>query len=103
MDAQALVLYAESDAHTWDSARQIVACGGWLPSDDELRRASWADPIEWRCEESDLLLMNSAADGTKGLLDDDFMPLQLASGIYTVECSQIEAEYVGYFHRFRSD
>jgi len=100
MEAQALVLYTEFDAHTWDSARQIVACGGWLPSDEELRRASWTDPIAWRIEESDLLLMNSAADGTQGFLGDDFMALQLAAGNYTVEYSYIEAEYVGYFHRF---
>src|SRR5262245_52084851 len=38
MGTQILILYTEFDDHTWDSARRIVACGGWLPSDDELRQ-----------------------------------------------------------------
>jgi Immunity protein 21 len=98
-DVQVLVLDTESDWHTWDGVRQIVACCRWLPSDDVLRQAIWTDRIEWHSNDSDLLLMNSAADGARGLLDGDFMPVQLPSGIYTVEFSHIEAELVGQFHR----
>lgn len=101
-ETQVLVLYTEFDAHTWDSARQIIACGSWLPRDEELRRANWGDPIEWRVDDADLLLMNSAADGAVGLRDEDFMSVHLLPGYYTVEYSPIEAEFVGCFHRFTS-
>ena len=40
-------LNTEYDQHTSDSSRQTVACGGWLPSDDELRSAVWSDPIHY--------------------------------------------------------
>lgn len=62
MGAQVLVLYTEFDWHTWDSRRQIVACGGWLPTDDDLQSATWSDAIHWRAEQTDYFLMNSAAD-----------------------------------------
>jgi hypothetical protein len=100
--AQILVLYTEFDAHTWDGDRRIVACGGWLPPDVELQRAVWSDPIEWRVEDADLLLMNSAADGAGGQRNDDCMSIDLAPGIYTVEFSYVESEYTCCFHRFRS-
>lgn len=99
-DAQVLALYTEFDNHAWDESRRIVACGGWLPSDEYFRQASWTDPIQWCCYQSELLLMNSAADGVEGLSDDDFMPVNLPKGIYTVECAYLEAEYVGYFYKF---
>jgi len=98
--SQLLVLYTESDCHLWDAARRIVACGGWLPSDEELARAKWADPIEWRCDDTNLLLMNSATDSAQGFLDGDFMPVELPTGIYVVESSDITSKYVGYFHKF---
>jgi hypothetical protein len=95
-----LVLYSESDSHAWDGARRIVACGGWLPSDEELARAEWANRIEWRCDDNDLLLMNSATDSAQGFLEGDFMSIHLPSGIYHVESSYLALHYVGYFHRF---
>jgi hypothetical protein len=100
MGTQILVLYSEYDQHAWDSSRQMLACGGWLPADDVLRGAAWTDPIRWRGEHTDYLLMNSAADAADDLRDDDFMPVQLSPGIYTVEYSDIAAEFVGCFHRF---
>ena len=98
-----LILYTEYDDHSWDTSRQILACGGWFPSADEVRRATWTDPIRWRAEHTDYLLMNSAADATDGLRDDDFMPVRLPSGIYTIEYADITSEYVGIFHRFVRD
>ena len=100
MGVPVLVLYAESDQITWDSPRCLVACGGWLPTDDELRQGKWGDPIKWTTEDSDYLLMNSAADGTCEL-DDDAMSVHLPSGEYTVECCYITGvAYGDYFHRF---
>jgi hypothetical protein len=101
--AQVLVLYTEYDQHTWDSTRLIVACGGWLPSDHELRGATWSDPIRWPAEHTDYLLMNSAADASAGLVEDEFMSVRLASGVYTIEYADITSEYVGIFHRFVRD
>lgn len=98
--ASIVILYTEFDRHTWDGSRQILACGGWLPSDDELRRATWTDPIRWQAAHTDYLLMNSAVDASDGLPDDEFMPVRLASGIYTIDYSDITSEYVGCFHRF---
>lgn len=98
-----LVLYSESDQHSWDDSRQILACGGWFPSEGELRRAVWTDPIRWRAKHTDYLLMNSAADASAGLLDDEFMQVRLPSGIYTIEYANITSEYAGIFHRFVRD
>lgn len=100
MGTKPLVLHTEFDLHTWDGARQIVACGGCIPSDEELRQASWTKPIRWRAEHSDYLLMNSAFDAVLGLRDEDFMPVVLAPGDYSVDYCDIESEYVGGFHRF---
>jgi hypothetical protein len=101
--APILVFYTEHDRHAWDVGRQILACGGWLPSEDEVRRATWTDPIRWRAEHTDYLLMNSAADGSADLLDDDFMSLRLPSGLYTIERADISSIYLGVFHRFVRD
>jgi hypothetical protein len=98
--SQLLVLYSEFDRHSWDGARRIVACGGWLPSDEELARAEWANRIEWWCDHSDLLLMNSATDSAQGFLKGDCMRVKLPAGVYHVESTYLESEYVGYFHRF---
>jgi hypothetical protein len=95
-----LILYSEYDQHSWDASRQILACGGWFPSDDGVRHATWTDAIRWRAEHTDYLLMNSAADATAGLLDDDFMPVRLPSGLYAIEYADITSDYVGCFHRF---
>lgn len=97
-----LALYTEFDLHTWDVRRHLVACGGWLPSDDDLRRGTWTDHIYWQTQHSDFLLMNSAADG-QHLRDEDYLPLQLAPGKYAVDYCDIEAESVGCFHRFALD
>lgn len=48
-----LILYTENDQHGWDARRQILACGGWFSSQDEVRRATWTDPIRWRSEHTD--------------------------------------------------
>jgi hypothetical protein len=98
-----LILYTEFDLHSWDASRQILACGGWFPSDDQTRRATWTDPIRWHAEHTEYLLMNSASDAGAGLLDDEFMPVRLPSGIYTIEYAYITSEYVGIFHRFVRD
>jgi hypothetical protein len=98
-----LILYTEYDQHSWDGSRQILACGGWFPSEDEFRHATWADPIHWHAEHKDYLLMNSAADASAGLLDDEFMRVRLPSGVYTIEYATITSEYVGIFHRFVRD
>ena len=95
-----LVLYTEYDLHGWDANRQILACGGWFPSEDEVRRAKWTDPIRWRAEHTDYLVMNSAADASVGLSDNEFIPVRLPSGIYVIEHANITSEYVGIFHRF---
>ena len=98
--ASVLALYTEFDLHTWDVRRQLVACGGWLPSDDDLRSGTWTDTVYWQTQHSDFLLMNSAADG-QDLRDEDYLPLQLTPGQYAVEYCHIEAESVGCFHRVR--
>ena len=98
--SQVLVLYSEYDRHTWDAKREILACGGWLPTDEELRRAKWTDPIRWRAEETEYYLMNSAQDAAEDLPEDEYMPVKLRPGIYTVEYSDISSEYAGCFHRF---
>ena len=100
MGSTVLVLYTEFDLHTWDPEKRIVACGGWLPPDDELRRANWTDRVHWQTQETNLWLLNSAVDAELGLSDDDYLPVHLEAGSYTIEYSDIEAESVGCFHRF---
>jgi hypothetical protein len=99
MGSSLLVLYTEFDLNTWDDQRELVACGGWLPSDNEFHSATWTDRIHWRPMETDLLLMNSAADGGQGLGHDDYLHVRLTPGLYAVEYCDLEAEYVGCFHR----
>lgn len=103
MGSKILILYTEHDLHAWDSKRHILACGGWLPSDADLCEAKWETAIRWRAEHADYFLMNSAADATKNLRDEDFTPVRLDSGIYTIEYCDMELEYVGCFHRFVRD
>jgi hypothetical protein len=98
-----LILYTEYDQHGWDASRQILACGGWLPSEDDVRRATWTAPIRWHANHTDYLLMNSAVDAAAGFQDGDFIPVRLSSGIYTIEYADIASEYVGIFHRFVRD
>jgi hypothetical protein len=98
-----LILYSEYDRHTWDNSRQMLACGGCFPSDDELRSTTWTDQILWRAEHTDYFLMNSAADATAGLRDDEFIPVRLTSGIYKIDFSHITSEFMGCFHRFIRD
>jgi hypothetical protein len=103
MGTQILALYTEFDLHAWDANRQVLACGGWFPSDNELSRATWTDPIRWRAEHKDYLLMNAAADAWDGLLDADYILVQLRPGVYTVDYGRITSKYVGCFHRFIRD
>lgn len=98
-----LVFYSELSWHSWDSHRLILACGGWFPSEDEIRRAAWTNPIRWRAEHTDYFLMNSAADAQAGLFEGEFMPIRLPSGLYTIEYADIESAQAGSFHRFAVD
>jgi len=100
-ESTALVLYSEFDEHTWVQDRALVACGSWLPTDEELQCAVWSDPLTWEVSDTDFLLMNSAASGAEGLRDDDFLEVHLSPGKYIIEYSSIEATYVGCFHRFQ--
>jgi hypothetical protein len=102
MDSSVLVLYTEFDLHTWDPEKRIVACGGWLPSDGELRGATWTDRVRWQTQETNLWLMNSTVDAERGVSDDDYLPVRLEAGSYTIEYSDIAGESVGGFHRFIS-
>ena len=102
MGAPVLVLYTEFDLHTWDADRRIVACGGWLPSDDDFRRATWSDRVQWQTHESSLFLINSAVDAEPGVRDDDYVPVHLEAGSYTIEYSYIEGKSLCCFHRFIS-
>ena len=97
-NASALVLYSEYDEHTWDSEHGIIACGGWLPTPQQIASASWTDPLRWNSEYTDYLLMNSAAAGA-ALREDEYMMVTLPRGECLVEYASIEAEYVGCFHR----
>jgi hypothetical protein len=102
MGSSVLVLYTEFDWHTWDADNRIVACGGWLPSNEELGRATWTDRIHWHTQETSFLLMNSSVDAKHGLRDDDYLPVHLAPGTYAVDYCDIEGDSVGCFHRFVS-
>lgn len=99
--SQVLALYSELDQHAWDSTNGLLACGGWLPSASELQQAIWTDPIRWRVDCADYLLMNSAADAACGLSEADCTAVQLPPGNYIVEYTSISAEFSGTFHRFR--
>ncbi len=99
-DSSALALYTEFDQHLWDDDRKLVACGGWLPSDEELSVAVWSDPFDWSITDSEFLLMNSAENGEDGLPQGSFIDLRLSPGRYVVEYADLEAQYVGIFHRF---
>ena len=99
-NATALVLYTEYDEHTWDAQNKLVACGSWLPTKAELASASWEDPLSWHVQDTDFLLVNSAADGAAGLSDNEFMEVRLAPGQYVIEYTALEETYIGCFHRF---
>lgn len=96
----AVVLYTEWDRVSWDPNWQVVACGGWWPSREQIEDAKWTDPLCWDSEHSDYPLMNSAADGSAGLRAHDFMKVALPYGECVVEYCRIVAEYIGGFHRF---
>jgi hypothetical protein len=98
-DATALVLYTEYDEHTWWAPQNVVACGSWLPSEAELAAALWEDALTWQVQDTNFLLINSAADGAETLRTDDYMEVRLAPGEYTVEYAALESTYVGCFHR----
>ena len=46
------------------------------------------------------VLMSSASSGTDVLSEGDFMDVRLSPGMYLVEYTNLEAQYVGVFHRF---
>ncbi len=99
-DASALSLYTEFDEHTWDEDRKLVACGSWLPTDTELSKAVWSDPLEWEVQDSEFYLVNSAASGTDSLSSAELLPVLLQPGRYVIEYADLEANRVGCFHRF---
>lgn len=99
-DSSALVLYSEYDEHTWLESLGLVACGGWVPTEVELTGAAWADPVSWEIQDSEFLLMNSAADGAAGLRENDFVAVELLPGKYIIEYAHVESTYAGCFHRF---
>jgi hypothetical protein len=98
--AEVLVLYSESDRHTWVSQHRMLACGGWIPSLQDLATADWRDGIVWTVTDGELLLFNSAADCGQGLASGDSLPLSLAPGRYLVEYATLESDYWGEFYRF---
>jgi hypothetical protein len=98
-DASALVLYTEFDDHTWHAPQMLVACGGWLPTQAELQRASWQDPLRWQVRDAEFMLVNSAADAAGGLQDHEFIEVYLAPGEYFIEYTRLESTYLGCFHR----
>ena len=49
----ALVLYTEFDQHIWDEDSKLLACGGWLPSDQELSEAVWSEPLDWSVDDTE--------------------------------------------------
>lgn len=97
-----LVFYSEYDHHSWDSSR-LLYVSPIIPSDEDLRNAKWSDPIRWRAEHTDYVLMNSAADAKQGLKVDDFIPVQLQPGIYTVTYADTSSEYCGCAYRLLRD
>ena len=99
-DGSALALYTEFDEHTWDHAGSLVACGSWMPSRSQLENATWSDSFTWETKDTEFFLMNSAASGFDGLKQDDFLEVSLIPGVYSIEYANLEAEYVGCFHRF---
>ena len=99
-NASALALYTEYDEHTWDAPHSLVACGSWLPTEAELTGALWEDPLSWQVQDTEFLLINSAADGAAGLQTGEFMEVRLTHGEYVVEYAALESTYVGCFHRF---
>jgi hypothetical protein len=99
-DSTALVLYSEWDEVAWDQSANIVACGSWWPNTEQLNSASWGDPLLWKSTYTEYLLINSAADGSVGLRADDYFEIQLPLGACTLEYAQIDADFIGGFHRF---
>jgi len=98
-DQHVLVLYTESDLHGWDCERMIVGCADGWPSDDELRSAKCEGRVEWTFRAGLCYLMNSAVDGSEGVSNDDFMPIELTPGTYSVEtCCIATSELYGWFH-----
>lgn len=99
-DDTALVLFSEHDQHTWDAARGLLACGGWLPTDDELNAMQWKQPIEWVATGSEYLLMNPVACGSFGLNENDCLEVRLQPGRYRIEFAMQQGQRPGCFHRF---
>jgi hypothetical protein len=97
--SSALILYSEYDEHMWMERERVVASGSWMPNQVQLANAEWIDPIEWAVNGSDFFLMNSAANGTEELRNEDCIRVKLASGRYLVEFTFIEGDYLGCFTR----
>jgi len=89
MGSSVLAFYTEDDLHSWDSRRQLVAGGGWMPSDRELRKVEWINPMEWIVRDEKFLLINSAVDVSRGIDEGDLLEVHLEQGHYRVETCRI--------------
>jgi len=102
-NSEVLVLFTDSDCHIWLPELNIIMCGNWLPSSDQLASALWANPLMWRCMESYPLLCNSATDLSRDLNEEgESIQTTLLSGNYLVDSTVVSnGTYSGTAHRFR--
>jgi len=102
MGYEALVIYTESDWHVWLEEMGVIVCEHWIPDRRLVESANWTDPLIWKCSEDNPILLNSAADGSDGLIEgEDFLKTSLCAGFYKVETASIsDGTYGGIVHRF---
>jgi len=102
-NSEVLVLFTDSDCHIWLPELNIIMCGNWVPSSDQLASALWTNPLMWRCMESYPLLCNSATDLSRDLNEEgESIQTTLLSGNYLVDSTVVSnGTYSGTAHRFR--
>lgn len=97
-----LVLYTDADCHMWLPELNIVMCGNWVPSRQQLSSAVWTNPLRWRCMEDFPLLCNSATDLFQDV-NDEYESIQttLLKADYIVDSAVVNnGSYSGTAHRF---
>lgn len=93
-----LVFVNEDNLITWWPEQNMAVSGGSLPDPAKLDGLTWEEELIWDLGEDKLTLMNSCNHGLEPDMDD-FIPVRLPAGRYSIECAHYPDDRL-ILHRF---
>lgn len=95
-----LVFQNEIDSITWWPEQNMAVSGVNLLDPAKLDGLAWEEELIWDLGEDELTLMNSCNHGLEPDMDD-FIPVRLPAGRYSIECAQCPDDHgLLTLHRF---